>query len=106
MAKPKPHAGAATPAAQRSRPAVRVEYPQEGEAVAPPAYTFRVAALPEANSVEVSVDGGDWRPCRESVGLWWFDWADYAPGPHSLVALSRVGTSVCALSETRKFHVA
>ena len=34
-----------------SGPAVRVEYPQEGEALGRPCYTFRVGTIPEATAV-------------------------------------------------------
>ena len=88
-----------------SGPAVRVEYPQEGEALARPGYTFRIGALPEAYAVEVSIDQGEWKPCRESLGLWWYDWADYADGEHTLVARSLIGGGVWSTSTVRHFTV-
>lgn len=89
----------------RSGPAVRIDYPREGERLSHPSYTLRVAALPEARDVEVSIDGGQWRPCREALGLWWYDWSDYGPGEHTLQARSRIADGVSATSEPRRFTV-
>lgn len=90
----------------QSGPAMRVEYPAEGEVLASPCYTFRIGSIPEANNVEVSIDQGEWRPCRESLGLWWYDWADYAQGEHTLAARSRMGDGISATSNLRRFKVA
>lgn len=91
--------------AAQSGPAVRVEYPQEGEVLARPCYTFRIGTIPEANNVEVSIEHGDWKPCRESLGLWWYDWADYTKGEHTLVARSRISDGVSSTSTLRHFTV-
>lgn len=65
---------------------VKVEYPREGEVIAPPHYTVRISAPVELQRVEMSVNGSEWIPCRESVGLWWFDWSGFEPGVHRLSA--------------------
>jgi hypothetical protein len=62
-----------------------IDHPAEGEVVSGPAYCMRLGASGNG-SVEVSINGGDWAPCRRSVGYWWFDWEDYAPGSHELTA--------------------
>ena len=90
----------------QSAPAVRVDYPQEGETLALASYTFRIGAIPEAAGVEVSIDQGDWRPCRESLGMWWYDWTDGASGEHVLIARTRRGTDLTATSGPRRFSVA
>lgn len=93
--------------AVRSGPAVRVEYPREGETLTHSTYTFQIGALPEAHDVEVAIDNEDWKPCRESLGLWWYDWADYTTGEHVLVARSRSnGNDTAATSAPRRFAVA
>lgn len=92
--------------AVQSGPAVKIEYPREREALTHPTYTFRIAAVPGATDVEVSIDNGDWRPCREALGLWWYDWSDYAKGKHALVARSRIADGISALSHVRHFTVA
>ena len=88
-----------------SGPAVLVEYPQEGEALGRPCYTFRVGTITEATAVEVSIDQGDWLACREAVGMWWFDWAGYEPGEHVAEARSRLADGVMASSNPRRFTV-
>lgn len=95
---------AATRMAQ-SEPAVRVEYPREGEVITHPTYTFQVGAAPDLGSVEVSIDRGEWRPCRESLGLWWFDWTDYSKGRHVLLARARLGEGIASVSDQRRFTV-
>ncbi len=82
---------------------LRVEYPTEGEVIAQPSYTLQIAATPGTQGVEVSIDRGEWVPCREALGLWWHDWSDYSSGEHVVAArtISENGASV--LSGTRHF---
>lgn len=94
------------PQATQSGPAVRVLYPKEGEVITSPTYTFHIGAIPEANNVEVSIDQGDWKPCRQALGLWWYDWADYEPGYHVLLARTRIGNDMTATSAQRQFMAA
>lgn len=86
-----------------SRPAVRVECPRESEAIARPAYTFHIAATPGADHVEVSIDKGYWMPCREALGVWWYDWSGFGEGAHELVARSRMGDGLMTYSDLRRF---
>ncbi len=69
---------------------VVVDYPQEGEILTSPSYTLRVSTSAVEN-VHISVDGRDFQPMRESVGFWWYDWANYGAGAHTLVARIQVG---------------
>ena len=71
-------------AAQQKR-YVRVDYPTEGETIASETYAFRVSAS-ATERVEISIDNGEWLPCRPSVGYWWYDWSHFNAGPHSLQA--------------------
>lgn len=89
---------AKAPAVQRPD----VDFPQQGEKVTGLQYTLRVSAPAEAGRVELSVDQGDWRPCRESVGYWWFDWADYGPGEHEFTARVHTLDGRVLLSEPRQ----
>jgi hypothetical protein len=93
------------PKAVQSGPAVRVEYPREGDVLTHPTYSFQVAALPGAKQVEVSIDNGEWRPCRESLGLWWHDWSGYADGYHVLSARTRISSDMSSVSAPRRFSV-
>lgn len=79
--------GAGSPAekAPKITTSVIIDYPLEREIISAPVYTFRLSALtPE--SVEISFDGQEWRPCRESVGFWWYDWAGYQGGTYTVQA--------------------
>lgn len=89
--------------AATSRPAVRVECPREGEAIAGPCYSFHIAAAPGTMGVEVSVDQGGWMPCREALGLWWFDWSGFDKGDHELTARALIGDGISASSSPRLF---
>ena len=64
-------------------PGVAVEYPQEGELITDPRYTFRIGG--PAQCVEIAIDGDDWQPCRQSDDFWWFDWSGYDSGRHQAV---------------------
>jgi hypothetical protein len=88
-----------------SRPAVRVECPREGDVIAQPCYSFHIAAAPGAEGVEVSIDQGEWMSCRESLGIWWYDWSAYGKGEHELVARARISDGIAASSSPRLFTV-
>jgi len=64
---------------------IAVEYPRERECITGREYTFRVAAK-EASRVELSIDEGEWRTCRQADGHWWYDWSGYMTGKHQAVA--------------------
>jgi hypothetical protein len=64
---------------------VVIDYPVEGEIVTSPHYAFRIGAG-GAERVEISFDGKQWSPCRESAGYWWYDWSGYEAGPRILRA--------------------
>ena len=91
--------------AVQSRPAVRVECPGEGDVIARPFYTFKIAAMPGADRVEVSIDQGGWLPCREALGFWWHDWSGFDKGEHKLAARSRMGDGLSTNSASRRFSV-
>jgi hypothetical protein len=83
--------------------AATVDFPREDEVIVSSDYTFRVDA-PGAWSVELSVNGGDWQPCREAVGYWWFDWKA-SPGSHEITARARKANGRPAKSQPRRFSV-
>ena len=56
---------------------VIIDYPQEDEVITSQHYTFRMSAAISAVKVDVSIDGGNWQPCRKSQDHWWFDWENY-----------------------------
>ncbi|MBI2384742.1 MAG: hypothetical protein HYV14_01890 [Elusimicrobia bacterium] len=68
---------------------VGVDYPRAGETLAPGQdYSFRVTAPSDAKEVRLSIDDGEWKPCRMDAGYWWFDWTPQDEGDH--IAVSRV----------------
>jgi|SRR5579859_6179253 len=91
--------------AVQSRPAVQVEFPGEGDVIARPFYSFQISTTPGVEGVEVSIDKGAWMPCREALGLWWYDWSDFGAGDHELAARIRVGKGLSANSAPRRFSV-
>jgi hypothetical protein len=66
--------------------AVHVKYPRAGEKVSCPSYAVQIEALPDPVRVELRINDSDWIPCREALGLYWYDWAGFEPGNHRLVA--------------------
>lgn len=88
----------------QSRPAVRVEYPCQGETIAPPSYTLRIStASRPVDAVEVSIDHGAWLACREGLGLWWYDWSGFPEGEHELTARVRTADGIYAASAPCRF---
>lgn len=85
---------------------VALDHPAKGERVTAPCYTLRVGAIGDVERVEVAVDEGPWQSCRQAVGYWWYDWADYKGGWHRVVARACAADGRTIESETRKFRVA
>lgn len=82
-----------------------IEYPEEGETVVAPTYSFRVGAPVETDEVEVSIDGGPWQECRRSSDYWWCAWAEYRNGKHQVVARIRGEGERFFYSAPREFAV-
>lgn len=83
---------------------VTVDYPKEGELITSPDYVFRIGARP-THAVEISIDGGEWQPCRQAGGYWWFDWSGYKAGKHQAAARIQPENGDKATLETRRFRV-
>jgi hypothetical protein len=92
--------------AVQSRPAVLVEFPLEGEIISGRSYTFHIAAASGSQGVEVSVDKGEWLPCRAALGLWWCDWTGFDDGEHEVSARTHMGEGISVNSAPRRFSVA
>lgn len=63
----------------------KIDYPINGENINSHHYSIRISTN-ASGRVEVSIDGGDWLPCRTAVGFWWYDWHHIPSGPHKIVA--------------------
>lgn len=83
---------------------VAVDYPREGEKITSPDYAFRVGAG-APGTVEISIDNGEWRPCRQAEGYAWYDWSGYKAGKHQVVARVQAQNGQKATSETCRFLV-
>jgi hypothetical protein len=64
---------------------ISIDFPREGETIKTTTYGIRVSAS-AGYKPEIAIDGYDWKPCRPAVGFWWFDWANYPMGPHTIEA--------------------
>jgi hypothetical protein len=92
------------PAERRAAaPRIAVDYPQEGEVITSPRYTFRIDA--SAPRVEIAIDGGDWRSCRRSDDYWWFDWSGYDSGRHQAIVRGAPQAEMDSASRTCRFLV-
>lgn len=101
----KNHKGAGAVMEAERNESVSVEYPQGGEAITCPCYTMRIKGVPNASRVEISIDGGEWSACRESLGLWWYDWKGYGSGEHVAAVRAQADGKTVESPEPRKFEV-
>lgn len=86
-------------------PKVTVDYPEENEKVGSPQYTIRIGTHGGVKNVEVAIDQGNWVPCRQACGYWWYDWAGYKDGEHEIVARIETSEGKRIASESREFFV-
>ena len=105
MARNRKTAEADVPPRSLNVASVRVEFPKEHETVSGPDYTFSIFAPQDSASVDLCIDKGDWLACRESVGLWWYDWSGFDDGEYEAVARIRKADGTVLLSERRIFSV-
>lgn len=83
---------------------VGIDFPVEDEAIGTKEYTFRLWAR-EGETVEVSINGSLWQPCRAAVGFWWYDWNGYLPGRHELRARVKNPDGTTQTTPSRNFRV-
>ncbi|OGR64248.1 MAG: hypothetical protein A2X31_13345 [Elusimicrobia bacterium GWB2_63_22] len=82
-----------------------LDYPERGEKITSPQYTFRVGVSGAVERVEVSINQGPWQPCRWSVGYWWYDWKGYGNGRYQAAVRAMVKGERVTASEPVKFTV-
>ncbi|MCK4659256.1 MAG: hypothetical protein KAV82_07005 [Phycisphaerae bacterium] len=67
-------------------PAVNIDFPTEGETIVSPWYTIRMSVNESVNNVRIKIDAAEeWDQCRLAIGYWWFDWAYYETGAHTII---------------------
>ncbi len=81
-----------------------IDYPTEGEKIQEGSYAIRISTDPNSE-VEISINNGEWRPCRESIGYWWFDWKPMNVARCKLAARSRVGKGRWKKSDARSCEI-
>ena len=69
-------------------PYILIDHPQQNERLRGSVYVVRLG-VGGAETVEISIDGEPWRPCRLTSGYWWFDWSGIRLGKHTLTARMR-----------------
>ncbi|MBI4218427.1 MAG: hypothetical protein HY610_04860 [Elusimicrobia bacterium] len=67
-----------------------IDYPKEGETLAAGHYAIRIASSSTAETVEISIDGGLWQPCRQGAGYFWYDWKLIPAGAHKCAARQKL----------------
>jgi transaldolase/glucose-6-phosphate isomerase len=84
---------------------VLVDHPRNLENITSRHYAIRISASDANAAVDLSIDDAPWQPCRHSVGYWWYDWADFTPGTHQLVARTHLGKGEYLISKRRRCKV-
>jgi hypothetical protein len=98
--KPEQKAKRTEPKRSSSRPTV--DFPIQLERICHPSYAVRVGVPSTMRRVEIAVNQDAWKPCREAIGYWWYDWDDMTPGEHELVVRAQEEGGDWLLSETRQ----
>jgi len=65
---------------------VVMDYPRNLENITAWHYAVRIGTGVNCKKVDVSIDNKSWQACRYSNGYWWYDWTNYTPGSHQLIA--------------------
>ena len=81
----KPETEAKLKKAVKTAVSVTIDFPLNGDRISAQYYGVRISA-PGGRPVQISIDGGEWKPCRESAGHFWFDWTGIPAGEHKLTA--------------------
>jgi transaldolase/glucose-6-phosphate isomerase len=83
---------------------VMVDHPKNLETITSRHYAIRISAS-DAAGLDISIDDAPWQDCRPSVGYWWYDWTNFTPGTHQLVARMRTNNGEYLISKRRRCKV-
>jgi transaldolase/glucose-6-phosphate isomerase len=83
---------------------VLIDYPKNLENITTRNYSVRIAASAAAG-MDISINDAPWQGCRHSVGYWWFDWTNFTPGTHQLVARMHKTNGEYLISKRRRCKV-
>jgi hypothetical protein len=87
-----------------TREYVEIDYPTNMETITSRYYGIRIGTSP-CDRVDISIDDQPWQTCRHSVGYWWYDWTNYTPGTHQMVARLSTRTGEYLISKRRRCRV-
>lgn len=83
---------------------VVVDYPKNLETINSRHYSVRIGAS-DCTGMDISINDQPWQPCRHAVGYWWFDWNNFQPGTHQLVARMHKRNGEYLISKRRRCKV-
>ncbi|OGR60001.1 MAG: hypothetical protein A2X34_08870, partial [Elusimicrobia bacterium GWC2_51_8] len=83
---------------------VVIDYPKTLETITSRHYSVRISTQ-ECSGMDVSIDDQPWQACRNSAGYWWFDWNNFTPGMHQLVARMHKKSGEYLISKRRRCKV-
>lgn len=83
---------------------VVIDYPKNLETINARHYCVRMGAS-DCTGMDISINDQPWQPCRHAVGYWWFDWTNFQPGTHQLVARMHKRNGEYLISKRRRCKV-
>lgn len=78
-----------------------LDYPRTGEMITSSQYAFRIGTPGGMETVEILIQDGNWRPCRQAEGYWWYDWSGYADGEYHVAAKAKSRDGRTMITEPR-----
>ena len=85
---------------------IAIDFPKNNEEILFDAgYAIRISAT-ECEAVEISINDGEWQPCRNASGYWGFDWNITEPGRYIIYARMRCSDGKEIISKRRLCKVA
>jgi len=85
---------------------ILIDFPKNNEEISSGVgYTVRISAT-ECESVEISINEGEWMQCRNACGYWWFDWDEIEPGKYKMYARMRKSDGETIISKRRLCKIA
>ena len=85
---------------------INIDFPTNNEEIPiGTGYTIRISAS-QCETVQISVNDGDWMECRNASGYWWFDWDEIEPGRYKIYARMKKTDGTEAVSKRRLCKIA
>lgn len=85
---------------------INIDFPTNNEEIPiGTGYTIRISAS-LCETVQISVNDGEWMECRNASGYWWFDWDEVEPGKYKIYARMKKADGTEAVSKRRLCKIA